>query len=156
MMAATTFTASGTTSAVLALGKASWRIGIALSNLDEDADIVSIKVKDLSGGVKALGNECDLIYATLEELAGATGPPSMTGIGSDMWECLAAQVDEGCRTVHELELFVRIVKGEETKFIGQAQRLRRLDKSKDRIAETGTRVVRHTNSFRLTLLLFDT
>jgi len=155
-MAATTFTASGTTSAVLALGKASWRIGIALSNLDEDADIVGVKVKDLSGEVKALGNECDLIYATLEELDGATGPSPMTGVDSAMWDCLGTQVDEACRTVHELELFVRIVKGEETRFIGQAQRSRRLDKSKDRIAETGIRVVRHTNAFRLTLLLIDT
>lgn len=155
-MTTTAFTASGTTSVVLALGRASWRIGVALSNLDEDTEIVNFNVKDLSGEVKTLGIECDALYTRLEELNGGTGRSLISGVDDGLWNCLATQVDEACRTVHELELFVRIVRGEETRFIGQAQRLRKLDKSKGKIAETSIRVVRHTNNFRLTRLLVDT
>ncbi|KAF2832182.1 hypothetical protein CC86DRAFT_390339 [Ophiobolus disseminans] len=143
-MASTAVAASGTTTALFALGKASWRIGVALSDLNEYVDIVGSQVKDLTGEVKVLGIECDLLYARLEEL-----------VDDGLCSCLATQVDESSRTLHELELFVRIVRGEETRFIGQAQRLRKLDKSRDKVAETSLRVVRHTNAFRLTLLLID-
>ncbi len=56
-------TAVGTASAVLAVSKAAWRLGISLSKLDQDTKIFDSTVKNLAGEVKSLGNECDLVYA---------------------------------------------------------------------------------------------
>jgi hypothetical protein len=149
--------AAGLVFAVLGLSKGAWRVGIALSNLDEDVEVVGSTVKNLAGEVKSLGVESDLVYATLEELnrKSEAGLPLAHHIDNRVWDCLVAQVDEGCRTIQELELYVKIVRGEETKFIGQAQRLRKLDKSKDRIANAMTRVARHIENFRFTLLLIN-
>lgn len=156
LMATITPTAPCTTSAVLALSKATWKIAIALSNLKQEAEDFTIKVKELSAEFKALGVECDQLYSRLEELVSETTQPLTTGVESGIWECLALQINETSRTVHDLELLVRIIRGEELKFIGQAQRLRKLTKSKEGIAETSTLVIKHTNGFRLALLLLNT
>ena len=130
---------------------------MSLSNLDENAEIVDSGLKNLAGEVKSLGRECDLVYAILEEIIGKSeaGSPLTFGVDDEVWDCLTTQANEACRTVHELELFVKVLRGEETKFIGQAERLRKLDKSKDRIANIRTRIVRHTDNLRLTLILIN-
>jgi hypothetical protein len=157
-MVVTPFTAVGAASAVLAVSKAAWKLGSSLSKLDQDTKIVDTTVKNLAGEVKSLGNECDLVYAELEEVVSKseTGSPPPYDVGGRMWNCLATQVEETSRTMQELELFVKSVRGEESSFIGQAQRQRKLDKSKDQIASIRTKVCRHTDNLRTTLLLINT
>jgi hypothetical protein len=157
-MVVTPFTAVGTASAVLALSKAAWKLGISLSKLDQDTEIIDTTVKCLAGEVKSLGNEFDLLYAELEEVVskGETGSLPPYDVDGRMWHCLAMQVEETSRTMQELELFVRSVRGEESSFISQAQRQRNLDKRKDQIASIRTKVCMHTNNLRTTLLLINT
>lgn len=157
-MEVTLFTALGTASAVLALSKAAWKLGSSLSKLDQDSRIVDTTVKNLAGEVKSLGNECDLVYKELEEIVGKseTGSPPPYDVDGRMWNCLATHVEETSRTMQELELFVKSVRGEESSFIGQAQRQWKLDKSKDQIASIRTKVCRHTDNLRITLSLINT
>lgn len=54
-----------------------------------------------------------------------------------------------------LELFVKSGRGEKSSFTGQAQRQRKLDKSKDQIASIRTKVCRHTDNLHTTLLLIN-
>ena len=73
-----------------------------------------------------------------------------------MWNCLATQLEDTSRIMQELELFVRSVRGEESSFIGQAQRQRKLNKSKDQIASIRTKVCWQTDNLRTMLLLINT
>lgn len=157
-MVAIPSTAVGIVSAVLALSNAAWKLGISLSKLDQDTRIVHITVKNLAGEVKSLGNECDLVYAELNEVISKseTGPPPHYDVDGRIWNCLATQVEETNRTMQELELFIKSVRGEEPSFIGQAQRQKKLDKSKDQIASIRTQVCRHTDNLHTTLLLMNT
>jgi len=149
------FIAGGTASAVLAMSKAAWKLGISLSKLDQDTKIVDATVKNLAGEVKSLGNECDLVYAELDEVSSQseTASPSLYDVDGRMWDCLATQVEETSQTMQELELFVKFVRGEESSLISQAQRQRKLDRSKDQIASIRTKVCRNTDNLRITLLL---
>ena len=151
-------TAVGTASAVLALSKAAWKLGSSLSKLDQDTKIVDTTVKNLAGEVKSLGNECDLVYTELEEVGSKseTGSPLPGDVDGKMWSCLVTQVEETSRTMQELELFIIGVRGAESNFIGQAQRQRKLDNSKDQIACIRTKVCRHTDNLGTTLLLINT
>ena len=150
------FTAVGTASAVLALSKGAWKLGSSLSKLDQDLKTVGTTVKNLAGEVKALGNECDLVYAELEEVASKseTRSPPPYDVDGRMWKCLAAQVEESSRTIQELELFVESLAEEES--IGHAQRQRKLENSMEKIASIRTKVGRHTDNLHNTLLLINT
>ncbi|ERF70971.1 hypothetical protein EPUS_09042 [Endocarpon pusillum Z07020] len=150
-------TAVGTTSAVLALSKAAWKLGISLSKLDHDTRIVDTTVDNLARKVKSLGNECDLVYAELEGIISQSQIGSAPyDIDDRIWNCLATQVEETSQTIQELELFVKSVRGEDSGFIGQAQRQKKLDKTKNQIASIRTKVCRHTDNLRTTLLLIHT
>ena len=151
-------TAVGTASAILVLSKAAWKLGSSLSKLDQDTKVVDTSVKNLAGEVKSLGNECDLVYAELEEVVSKdeTGSPLPDDVDGRMWNCLVTQVEETSRTMQELDLFVNSVRGEESSFTGQAQRQRKLDKSKDQIASIRTKVWRHTDNLSTTRLLINT
>jgi hypothetical protein len=146
-----------TSSAVLTLSKAAWSVGLSLSTLNEDADIIGSTVQDLAAEVKSLGVECDQAYTTIGEVVDKKAKSSSSTQSTDdtAWDCLAIQVDDALRMLQELEHFTKIVKGEDTRFIGQAQRLRRLAKSQEKIAHTRSRVTRHTIDLRFTLLLIN-
>jgi len=148
----------GTASAILALSKAAWKLGISLSKLDQDTKIVDTSVKNLAIEVRSLSNECDLVYAELEEVVNnsETGSPLPDDVDGRMWKCLVTQVEETSWTMQELELFVKSVRGEESSFVGQAQRQRKLDKSRDQIASIRTKVWRHTDNLCTSLLLMNT
>ena len=150
-------TAVGTASAVLALSKTAWKLGSSLLKLDQDTKIVNTTIKNLAGEVKSLGNECDLVYAELEDAVSKseTGSTLPYDIDGRIWNCLVAQVEETSRTLQDLELFVKSVSGEVSSFVGQAQRQKKLDRSKDQIASTRTKVSRHTDNLRDTLLLIN-
>ena len=157
-MVVTPFTAVGTASAVLALSKAAWKLGNSLSKLDQDTETVDTAVKNLAGEVKSLGNECELVYAELEKSSskgdiGSTLPYDVYG---RMWSCLVTQVEETSRTIQELELFVKGIRGEERNFIDQPQRQRKRDKSKDQIASIRIKVCWHIENWRTMLLLINT
>jgi hypothetical protein len=154
----TPLTTAGIASAVLALSKAAWKSGSSLSKLDQDTRIVDATVKNLAGEVKSLGNICDLLCAELEEVVSKseTGSPPPDNVDGKMWECLATQVEEATRLMHELEELVKTVRGEESSFAGQARRQRKLDNGKDQFASIRTKVCRHTDNLRMTLLLINT
>jgi hypothetical protein len=155
-MSSTPFTAVGTDSAILALSKTAWRVGIGLSKLDQESRIVDTTVKNLAGEVKSFGNECDLVYAELEEVVSKSEigsiTPSIDNVDGRLWNCIAAQVEEASGTLQELELLVRSVRGEESGF----NRQNKLDRSKDQIENIRTRVCRHTDNLCTTLLLIKT
>ena len=157
-MVATPFTAVGTASAVLSLSKAAWKLGSSLSKLDQDTKILGTTVNALAWDVKSLGNECDLVYAELEEVVGknGTGSPPPYDVDGTIWNCLATQVEETSRTMQELEVFVKGVREEESGFIGQAQHQRELNKSRNQIASIRTRVCRHTDNLHTLLSLINT
>jgi hypothetical protein len=151
-----------TASAVLALSKATWRLGTSLSKLDHDAKPVDSALKNLAEDTKSLSTECDLIYAKLEEVASRNKHGSSPPYFSDgkMWTCLATQVHESGQTVQDLELFVKSVRMEETEeeasLVYHPQHLVQLNKSRDQIEEMGDDVRRHTDNLRITLLLIQT
>lgn len=157
-MVVTPFTAVGTASAVLALSKAAWKLGSTLSNLDQVTNTVDTTVKILAENVKSLGNDCDLVYAELEEVVrkSETGSPPPYDVDGRMWNCLVTQVNETSRTLQELELFVRSFRGKEFDSIGQTERERQLGKSQDQIASIRARICRHSDSLRTMLLLITT
>lgn len=156
-MVVTPLTAMGTAPTVLALSKAAWKLGISLSKLDQDINTIDTTVKNLAVDVKSLGNECDLVYAELEavESQSETGSPPPNNIDSRIWNCLGTQVEEISRTMQELELYVINVRGEESGFIGQPQRQRKLDISRDQIAGIRTKVGMHADNLRMTLSLIN-
>ncbi|KAH8669667.1 hypothetical protein BGZ60DRAFT_469873 [Tricladium varicosporioides] len=157
-MVVTPFTTAGTASVILAVSKEAWKLGSSLSKLDQDAKIIDTTVRNLAVEVKSLSNECDLIYTILKEVASKceTGSPPPFGVDGRIWNCLAIQAEETSHTLQELELFIKSVRGEESGFIGQAQRQRKLDKSKDQITSIKTKVCRHTDNLRISLLLINT
>ena len=148
----------GTASAVLALSKAASKLGNSLSKLDQDTKTVDITVKNLAGEVKSLGNECELVYTELEEVSSKseTGSPLPYDDEGRMWSCLVTQVEETSRTIQELELFIKSIRGEESNFISQPQRQKKRDKSKDQIASIRIKVCWHTENWRTMLLLINT
>ncbi|KAF1839648.1 ankyrin [Decorospora gaudefroyi] len=160
-MGDTQCTPASTAPAVLTLSKAAWRLGISLSKLDHDTKPVATALSDLTGEIKSLSTECDLIYAKLEEIASRSNcdsPPPYDGDGR-MWFCLATQVEETSRTIQELESFVKSVSMQEEERLGagcRPQRLVELNKSKDQIETMGRDVHRHTDNLRTTLLLIQT
>lgn len=156
-MVVTQFTATGTASVVLTLSKAAWRLGAALSKLDQDIKFVTT-VKNLAEEVKSLGNECDLIYAELEAVVSndEAGRPPLHDVDGRMWDCLATQVDETGRTLQELELFAKTLRGEQSNSISQVQHQQELEKSKDQITTFRTKICRHADNLRTTLLLINT
>ena len=157
-MVVTPFTAVGTASAILALSKAAWKLGNSLSELDQDTQIVDNTVKNLAGEVKSLGNECELVYAELEEASSKSETRSSLPYDADgrMWSCLVTQVEETNRTIQELELFVKGIGEEESNFIHQPQRQRKRHKIKDQVARIRIKVRWHTKNWRTMLLLINT
>ena len=157
-MVVTPFTAVGTASAVLALSKAAWKLGKSFSKLDHDTKVVDTTVKNLAGEIKSLGHECELVYAELEKKSSKseTGSPLPYDFDGRLWSCLGTQVEETSRTIQELELFVKGIGGEESKFIDQPQRQRKRDNSKDQIASIRIKVCWHTENWRTTLFLINT
>jgi len=155
-MVVTPFIAVDTASAVLALSKEVWKLGISLSKLDQNAKIADTTVENLAGEIKSLGNECDLVYAELEVVLGQSGTGSTPPYDIDgrMWNCLATQAGETRRTMQELELLIKNVRWKEPTSIGQAQR--KLDRSKDQIASIRTKVRRHTDNLHTMRLLINT
>jgi len=155
-MSSIPFTAVGTDSSILALSKTAWRAGICLSRLDQESRIVGTTTRDLAGEVKSLGNECDLLYAELEEIVRNTEIGSISisinNVDGRIWNSIAAQVKEANGTLQELELFVNTVRGEESSFNCQ----KKLDRSKDQIENIKTKVCRHTDNLCTTLLLIKT
>ena len=148
--------AADAASSVLELSKAAWTLGISLSRLEQDTKVVDTTVRNLVGEVKSLGNESDLLYAELgRTLAKNETNLSRGDVDDGIWSCLEAQVEETNRTMQELELFVTRVRGEESRFLGQAQRQRKLDKSKDQIAHIRARVYRDSNNLRVARLLIN-
>ena len=157
-MVVTPFTDVGTASAVLALSEAAWKLGNSLSKLDQDTKIVDSTAQKLAGEVKSLGNECELIYAELENSTSKseTGSPLPYDVDGRIWSCLVTQVEETSRTIQELELFVKGIRGEEPNSIDRPQRQRKRDKSKDQIASIRIKVRWHTEDWRTMLLLINT
>ena len=148
----------GTASAVHALSKTAWRLGSTLSKLNHEAITVETAVRNLGGEVRSLSNECDLVYDNLEEVASKseTGSPPPYDVDGTVWNCLATQVEETGQTLQELELFVKSLAVGNSSFNSQAQRQRKLDKSKDQVASIRIRICRHTNNLHTTLLLINT
>lgn len=156
-MGISSFAAADTASAILALSKAAWKLGSSLSKLDQDTPVVNATVKNLMDEVRSLGDICDLVCAELEQAVtkNRLDTPPSHDVGSRILICLATQVEETSTTIQELEQFVRMVRGEELGIVGQAQRQRKLDKSKDQLLNINTRIRRQTTNLRIVLLLFN-
>lgn len=152
------FTTTGTASTVLDLSKRAWKLGISLSKLEQDVDVVDPTLKILTEEVKALGIECDLVYEEVDQVSGKddSGLSSLSNALDSLWEGFELQVEEMTRTMQELELFMNSVRGDDSRLIGQAQRQRKMNGRKNQIAGIRTKVCRHTDNLRTTLLLINT
>ena len=155
-MAVESSTAEGVASAIHALSEAAWKTGSSLSRLHAETENASSMLNTLAD-VKSLGNECDLIFAELEEEVGrrdTRSPPSDSD--GRIWTCLATQVEEGCQLIQELQLLIQYIRNAENSSIGQTQNQRKLEKRKEQIVRIGTRVRRQTDKLRIILLLIKT
>lgn len=155
-MANTPSTAAGTTAAVLALSKRAWKLGIALSKLEQDADVVDTATRILTEDVKSLVIDCDLVYSELETVLSnsETGPARLYDVDDRIWGCLDMQMEEASHTMQELELYIESYK-ETFQFISQAQREKKLSEIKLQIASIRSNVCRHAENLRTTLLLLN-
>jgi hypothetical protein len=156
-MEVTPFTVVGTASTVLTLRKDALELGISLSKLGRDTDIVDTTIKNLAGETKLLGNECDTVYTELEEVVSKSEMGSLAPFDLDgkMWSCLATQVEEINRTLQELEMFVKSLRGQESNVFDKFQHQMRLENSKNAISRLRTYVCRHTYNLRTTLLFIN-
>jgi hypothetical protein len=118
-----------TASAVLALSKATWRLGTSLSKLDHDAKPVDSALKNLAEDTKmwtCLATQVHESGQTVQDL-----------------ELFVKSV-----RMEETE--------EEASLVYHPQHLVQLNKSRDQIEEMGDDVRRHTDNLRITLLLIQT
>lgn len=151
-------TAASTTSAVLSLGKQAWKLGIALSKLDQETKDSEITFQSLTDGIKSLGIECDLVYAGLDAILNRSErePPPLYNIDERSWSCLDSHIEKIKQTFQELEMFVARVRGERSSFYGGVLRQRTLDECKDHIGAFRTKVCRHADNLQTMLLLINT
>ena len=150
----------GTASAVLALSKTAWKLGISFSEYDQEAKVIDTTVNrsDLAGEVTSLGNECDLIYAELEEVVKRRETESLPPCDEDgrTWNCLAMQVEETSRTMRELKLWGKHSREEEPSLSDQAECQMERDISTKQVASIRAKICRHIVNLRTTLLLIHT
>jgi hypothetical protein len=124
----------------------------SLPVLKEAVDILGLTVDELGVGIKSLGLQCESTHATMEEMLEERHTAhSISAVDNRLWKCLAMQLDEAIQTIHAIELFITNVQREETRCLGLGQS----GKSKEMIAGTKARVVRHVDSLYLTMILFD-
>lgn len=159
-MVITTFTPTGTSSTVLGLSKASWRVAISISKFDHVDKIIESTVKDLGEELKSLGNECDLMYDKLEGVANKSevGSPPPYDVDDKIWKRLATQVEEASAAVRELEHFIKSLREQESPYgapFDEGERLMRSDKSKRTIAQFRTEIWRHTENLRAAMQLME-
>ncbi|KAL5122004.1 hypothetical protein ACEQ8H_000220 [Pleosporales sp. CAS-2024a] len=144
-------------SALLDLCNAACNISLTLSSLHQDDPILASAIRELAVALQHFGAECELAHATLIE-CGLGRPTLVPGkptpdVDVTLWDCLSVQTEESALTLQELEQFTKTARGEDTNFAGQAQRPRKVDKPKEKIAHARTKVARHTLDLRFTLHL---
>ena len=149
------FAVEGIASAVHALSHAAWKTGSWLSKLDTGTQNADSMIKFQAADVRSLGNECDLVYAELEEVFGKreTEPLLPFDVNDRVWKCLATQVEESYRIIQELQLLMQSVKEADSSPVSQVQNQKKLEKSQDQIMNIKTKVRRQTDSLRNILLL---
>jgi len=150
--------ALGIASPVLALSKAAWRLGISLSRLDRDTGVVDHMIKSLAEEIKSLGNQCDLVYAELEEVTGKAGTDSLPPYDLDgrMWNHLNLQANEASRTMRDLERFFQTVREAHFSPTFESQRQNKPEGAMSQITSFKTRVCRHTDNLHTALLVVKT
>jgi len=143
--------------AILSLSKRAWKLGAAISKLDQYSEVTDTTVTVLTESVKSFGNECDLVYAELEMAMGSrdAGSPLLHYVDAKTWYCLETQAKETSQTMHELEAFVERIGSEQSYFIGRAQRPLTLSQNKKDIGGVQIRLCRHTDNLRTILLLIN-
>ncbi|KAF2120922.1 hypothetical protein BDV96DRAFT_672063 [Lophiotrema nucula] len=155
-MAATPSSIVDIATAVLALSKAVWRIGISLSKLHQDTASIDTEIASLAEEVKLLGNECDLVYADLDDMPSKSEAISLPqyGVDNKIWGCLGSQVEESNGTMQDLELLVKSIRAEWGSS-DQFQRQKSLEKTRDQVFGFKTEVCRHADNLRTALLLIN-
>lgn len=145
-----------TTTVVLALIKTTWKLASSLSRFNQDTNAVDNTIRSLVWEVKSLGNVCDLIFSEIEGIA-FTSPTELQyshDLDGRIWSSLESQTESTSKTLQELESFTQSLSEEECTFFGQRQR--KLDQSRDRIADIRVKVRRHTDYLHLIELLIKT
>jgi hypothetical protein len=129
---------------VLALSKRAWKLGAALSKLDQYVQVANTTATVLTETVKSLGNECDLVYAELESAmsGGEAGSPLLHHNDATTWHCLEMHTKETGRTLNELEAIVR-------------ERPQTLIQTNANAEGIHMRLCRHTDNLRTILLLIS-
>jgi hypothetical protein len=149
--------AVGTASAVLTLSQAAWKLGSSLSKLDQEAKAVDGVMQNLAESVKTLGHECDLLYAELDEAIKKSEMRSLLpdDVNGRMWQCLGTTVEETTRTMQELQLLVKNVRGGEEDSMGQSPRQWKLHQTKPYIARIKAQICGHSDNLHLIRLLIN-
>ena len=157
-MNATTSTAGAISIAILALSKTAWKLGSALSKLSQEHDLSGNNIKDLADGVRSLGNECDNVYAELEELVGSNDSrlPWPDEVDGRIWNCLALQIEESNAIFRELDKAIMILRGRNPDFVGQAHHRRLFDDTYDPVENFRACVLSITRNLHVTFLVIQT
>lgn len=147
-----------TSSAIFALSKSAWKLGVLLTKLDYDSNQVDTNIKSLSDEVKSLSVECDLVYGEVEDVLQRceAGVILHDEVDNRMWSCIAMQVDEADHTLRELKLLIQDIRGEKCGVTSQAQLQGKLKRSQIQLTNITTKVCRHTDVLRTALLLIIT
>jgi hypothetical protein len=154
-MTAITPAAMAAASVVLSLSKTAWRSGRTLSKFTQHTESVDIAFHDLTGEVKLLGNECDLIYAELEEALSSgekVSPQPEDNSNRMIWTSITTLAEETSQTIEELELLVNTISREEIYPTSQTQLQRKLIDRKRQITGFRTKICRHTDDLHMSLL----
>jgi hypothetical protein len=144
MPVTTSMAAASIAPEVLALSKRAWKLGAALSKLNQYVKVVDTTATVLTETVKSLGNECDLVYAELEAAISGreAGPPLLHYNDATTWHCLEMHIKETGRTLLELEAVVR-------------ERSQTLIQTNANVEGIRIRLCRHTENLRTVLFLIS-
>jgi hypothetical protein len=144
MPVSTSMAAASIAPEVLALSKRAWKLGAALSKLNQYVEVANTTATALTETVKSLGNECDLVYAELESAisGGEAGWPPLHHDDATTWHCLDMHAKETGRTLQDLEAIVR-------------ERPQTLAQRNENAEGIRISLCRHTDNLRTILLLIS-
>ncbi|QDS74801.1 hypothetical protein FKW77_002194 [Venturia effusa] len=149
-MACTLIAAAGADSDLLALSKAAWKIGFAITALDHETG-VDETLKKLADEARSFSTVCDSVHTELNEVEGKIEAvtPAPYSIGGRIWDCLTIEAQESRQLLNEMELFMQSLRERETSSAGRPE----WHKNKPEVADFVSQVSRRAENFRTTLLL---
>ena len=150
----TPLTAASIASSALELSKTAWDLGVFVSKLDYNAQVIDQTIKNLANQVKSLRLVSDDLYCELEPICKTdhrTTPRN--GLENTIWHYVVAPLDETRQTMQELGFLVQTIVNEESNSNITEHSQRHLSRSRYHLTTMSSRICRHGIVMRTILLL---